>query len=156
MVVAIETLDLNDNAPELDRQYTTAMCDSSSVGQVSTRASPRSRPQSSEFCLPEPAFVPTTMGPCRSGLIQTVGAFPPQRLKKEINGGADEQPLSSFRFCFHATASGTKSKNSRSEACRRGLEVVIYQKDAKGAGDSALQVFGTLRNASEQLHCSRF
>ncbi|CAF97721.1 unnamed protein product, partial [Tetraodon nigroviridis] len=34
VVVAIETLDLNDNAPELDRQYTTAMCDSSSVGQV--------------------------------------------------------------------------------------------------------------------------
>lgn len=36
VVVAIETLDLNDNAPELDRQYTTAMCDSSSVGQVRT------------------------------------------------------------------------------------------------------------------------
>ncbi|CAG5897147.1 unnamed protein product [Menidia menidia] len=34
VLVAIETLDLNDNAPELDRQYTTAMCDSSSVGQV--------------------------------------------------------------------------------------------------------------------------
>lgn len=36
VVVAVETLDLNDNAPELDRQYTTAMCDSSSIGQVST------------------------------------------------------------------------------------------------------------------------
>ena len=35
VLVAIETLDLNDNAPELDRQYTTALCDSSSVGQVS-------------------------------------------------------------------------------------------------------------------------
>lgn len=35
VVVAVETLDLNDNAPELDRQYTTAMCDSSSIGQVS-------------------------------------------------------------------------------------------------------------------------
>ncbi|XP_053738967.1 uncharacterized protein LOC128769343 [Synchiropus splendidus] len=34
VLVAIETLDLNDNAPELDRQYTTAMCDSSGVGQV--------------------------------------------------------------------------------------------------------------------------
>ncbi|GAA6089257.1 uncharacterized protein LOC113644125 [Tachysurus ichikawai] len=34
VLVAIETLDLNDNAPELDRQYTTAMCDSTSVGQV--------------------------------------------------------------------------------------------------------------------------
>ncbi|XP_047445379.1 uncharacterized protein LOC125010662 [Mugil cephalus] len=34
VLVAVETLDLNDNAPELDRQYTTAMCDSSSVGQV--------------------------------------------------------------------------------------------------------------------------
>ncbi|XP_023277618.1 uncharacterized protein LOC111666509, partial [Seriola lalandi dorsalis] len=34
VLVAIETLDLNDNAPELDRQYTTAMCDSSSIGQV--------------------------------------------------------------------------------------------------------------------------
>ncbi|XP_070701033.1 cadherin-24 [Pempheris klunzingeri] len=34
VVVAIETLDLNDNAPELDRQYSTAMCDSSSIGQV--------------------------------------------------------------------------------------------------------------------------
>uniref|UniRef100_A0A668AZ89 Cadherin 24 n=1 Tax=Myripristis murdjan TaxID=586833 RepID=A0A668AZ89_9TELE len=34
VLVAIETLDLNDNAPELDRQYTTAMCDSSSSGQV--------------------------------------------------------------------------------------------------------------------------
>ncbi|XP_060899989.1 uncharacterized protein LOC132978725 isoform X1 [Labrus mixtus] len=34
VVVAIETLDLNDNAPELDRQYTTALCDSSSIGQV--------------------------------------------------------------------------------------------------------------------------
>uniref|UniRef100_A0A671X160 Cadherin 24, type 2b n=1 Tax=Sparus aurata TaxID=8175 RepID=A0A671X160_SPAAU len=34
VVVAVETLDLNDNAPELDRQYTTAMCDSSSIGQV--------------------------------------------------------------------------------------------------------------------------
>lgn len=34
MVVAIETLDLNDNAPELDRQYTAAMCDSSATGQV--------------------------------------------------------------------------------------------------------------------------
>lgn len=35
VLVAIETLDLNDNAPELDRQYNTAMCDSSSIGQVS-------------------------------------------------------------------------------------------------------------------------
>uniref|UniRef100_A0A8C8IYB8 Cadherin domain-containing protein n=1 Tax=Oncorhynchus tshawytscha TaxID=74940 RepID=A0A8C8IYB8_ONCTS len=34
VVVAIETLDLNDNAPELDRQYTAAMCDSSATGQV--------------------------------------------------------------------------------------------------------------------------
>ncbi|XP_045080624.1 uncharacterized protein LOC121581119 isoform X2 [Coregonus clupeaformis] len=34
VVVAIETLDLNDNAPELDRKYTTAMCDSSATGQV--------------------------------------------------------------------------------------------------------------------------
>uniref|UniRef100_A0A3P8TX50 Cadherin 24, type 2b n=1 Tax=Amphiprion percula TaxID=161767 RepID=A0A3P8TX50_AMPPE len=34
VLIAIETLDLNDNAPELDRQYTTAMCDSSSIGQV--------------------------------------------------------------------------------------------------------------------------
>ncbi|XP_042606575.1 cadherin-11-like [Cyprinus carpio] len=32
--VAIETLDLNDNAPELDRQYNTAVCDSSAAGQV--------------------------------------------------------------------------------------------------------------------------
>lgn len=37
VVVAVETLDLNDNAPELDRQYTTAMCDSSSIGQVGLR-----------------------------------------------------------------------------------------------------------------------
>lgn len=35
VVVAIETLDVNDNAPELDRQYTTALCDSAAVGQVS-------------------------------------------------------------------------------------------------------------------------
>ncbi|KAG7488319.1 hypothetical protein MATL_G00032570, partial [Megalops atlanticus] len=34
VVVAIETLDVNDNAPELDRQYTTALCDSAAVGQV--------------------------------------------------------------------------------------------------------------------------
>ncbi|CAL8277865.1 unnamed protein product [Lota lota] len=34
VLVAIETLDLNDNPPELDRQYTTAMCDSASSGQV--------------------------------------------------------------------------------------------------------------------------
>ncbi|KAK1787205.1 hypothetical protein P4O66_017065 [Electrophorus voltai] len=34
VVVAIETLDLNDNAPELDRQYSTAMCDSASIGQI--------------------------------------------------------------------------------------------------------------------------
>ncbi|XP_073705481.1 uncharacterized protein cdh24b [Garra rufa] len=34
VVVAVETLDLNDNAPELDRQYSTAMCDSASTGQV--------------------------------------------------------------------------------------------------------------------------
>ncbi|XP_056149843.1 cadherin-24 [Lampris incognitus] len=34
VLIAIETLDLNDNAPELDRQYTTAMCDSSVTGQV--------------------------------------------------------------------------------------------------------------------------
>ncbi|XP_061747486.1 uncharacterized protein LOC133545692 [Nerophis ophidion] len=34
VLVAIETLDLNDNAPELDRQYNTAMCDSSTIGQV--------------------------------------------------------------------------------------------------------------------------
>lgn len=33
-VVAIETLDQNDNAPELDRQYTTSVCDSSAPGQV--------------------------------------------------------------------------------------------------------------------------
>ncbi|KAK1879036.1 Cadherin-24, partial [Dissostichus eleginoides] len=33
VLVAIETLDLNDNAPELDRQYSTAMCDSSTIGQ---------------------------------------------------------------------------------------------------------------------------
>lgn len=34
VVVAIETLDQNDNAPELDRQYTTSVCDSISPGQV--------------------------------------------------------------------------------------------------------------------------
>ncbi|XP_041862511.1 cadherin-24-like isoform X2 [Melanotaenia boesemani] len=34
VVVAIETLDQNDNAPELDRQYKTSVCDSSSPGQV--------------------------------------------------------------------------------------------------------------------------
>ncbi|XP_077471024.1 cadherin 24, type 2b isoform X2 [Stigmatopora argus] len=34
VVIAIETLDLNDNAPELDRQYTTAICDSSTIGKV--------------------------------------------------------------------------------------------------------------------------
>ncbi|KAF6726919.1 Cadherin-24 [Oryzias melastigma] len=34
IVVAIETLDQNDNAPELDRQYTTSVCDSSAPGQV--------------------------------------------------------------------------------------------------------------------------
>nr|XP_061795404.1 cadherin-24-like [Nerophis lumbriciformis] len=34
VLVAIETLDLNDNAPELDRQYTTAICDSSTIGKV--------------------------------------------------------------------------------------------------------------------------
>ncbi|XP_073332495.1 cadherin-24 [Pagrus major] len=34
VVVAIETLDQNDNAPELDRQYTTSVCDSSGPGQV--------------------------------------------------------------------------------------------------------------------------
>ncbi|XP_026092884.1 cadherin-11-like [Carassius auratus] len=34
VAVAIETLDINDNAPELDRQYNTAVCDSSAVGQV--------------------------------------------------------------------------------------------------------------------------
>ncbi|XP_068196967.1 cadherin-24 [Antennarius striatus] len=34
VVVAVETLDLNDNAPELDRKYTTALCDSASPGQV--------------------------------------------------------------------------------------------------------------------------
>uniref|UniRef100_A0A3Q2D063 Cadherin-24-like n=2 Tax=Cyprinodon variegatus TaxID=28743 RepID=A0A3Q2D063_CYPVA len=33
-VVAIETLDQNDNAPELDRQYATSVCDSSAPGQV--------------------------------------------------------------------------------------------------------------------------
>ncbi|XP_016097889.1 cadherin-11-like [Sinocyclocheilus grahami] len=32
--VAIETLDLNDNAPELDREYNTSVCDSSAAGQV--------------------------------------------------------------------------------------------------------------------------
>ncbi|XP_049579920.1 cadherin-24 [Syngnathus scovelli] len=34
VVVAIETLDQNDNAPELDRQYTTSVCDSTTPGQV--------------------------------------------------------------------------------------------------------------------------
>ncbi|KAM3620197.1 uncharacterized protein V6R79_019566 [Siganus canaliculatus] len=34
VVVAIETLDQNDNAPELDREYTTSVCDSSAPGQV--------------------------------------------------------------------------------------------------------------------------
>uniref|UniRef100_A0A8D0CIA9 Cadherin 24 n=1 Tax=Scleropages formosus TaxID=113540 RepID=A0A8D0CIA9_SCLFO len=33
-VVAIETLDVNDNAPELDRQYSAVLCDSAAVGQV--------------------------------------------------------------------------------------------------------------------------
>ncbi|KAJ8387625.1 hypothetical protein AAFF_G00151750 [Aldrovandia affinis] len=32
--VSIETLDVNDNAPELDRQYITALCDSAAAGQV--------------------------------------------------------------------------------------------------------------------------
>ncbi|KAJ8336540.1 hypothetical protein SKAU_G00377600 [Synaphobranchus kaupii] len=32
--VAIETLDVNDNAPELDRQYTAALCDTAVAGQV--------------------------------------------------------------------------------------------------------------------------
>ncbi|XP_026160836.1 cadherin-24 isoform X2 [Mastacembelus armatus] len=34
VVVAIETLDQNDNAPELDRLYATSVCDSSTPGQV--------------------------------------------------------------------------------------------------------------------------
>ncbi|XP_076014531.1 cadherin-24 [Genypterus blacodes] len=34
VVVAIETIDQNDNAPELDRQYSTSVCDSSAPGQV--------------------------------------------------------------------------------------------------------------------------
>ncbi|XP_074525027.1 cadherin-7 [Halichoeres trimaculatus] len=34
VVVAIETMDQNDNAPELDREYTTSVCDSSAPGQV--------------------------------------------------------------------------------------------------------------------------
>ncbi|CAN9500237.1 unnamed protein product [Ophioblennius macclurei] len=34
VVVAIETLDQNDNAPELDRPYDTSVCDSSAPGQV--------------------------------------------------------------------------------------------------------------------------
>ncbi|KAG5849737.1 hypothetical protein ANANG_G00074890 [Anguilla anguilla] len=34
VAVAIETLDVNDNAPELERQYTTALCDSAAAGQV--------------------------------------------------------------------------------------------------------------------------
>ncbi|XP_054646439.1 cadherin-24-like [Dunckerocampus dactyliophorus] len=34
VVVAVETLDQNDNAPELDRQYATSVCDSSAPGQV--------------------------------------------------------------------------------------------------------------------------
>nr|XP_020488584.1 cadherin-11-like isoform X1 [Labrus bergylta] len=34
VVVAIETIDQNDNAPELDRDYTTSVCDSSAPGQV--------------------------------------------------------------------------------------------------------------------------
>ncbi|KAK7129345.1 hypothetical protein R3I94_017526 [Phoxinus phoxinus] len=34
VAVSIETLDINDNAPELDRQYNTAVCDSSAAGQV--------------------------------------------------------------------------------------------------------------------------
>ncbi|XP_061635316.1 cadherin-24 [Phyllopteryx taeniolatus] len=34
VVVAIETLDQNDNAPELDRQYSTSVCDSAAPGQV--------------------------------------------------------------------------------------------------------------------------
>ncbi|XP_063736768.1 cadherin-24-like [Eleginops maclovinus] len=34
IVVAIETLDQNDNAPELDRLYSTSVCDSSPPGQV--------------------------------------------------------------------------------------------------------------------------
>nr|XP_057928993.1 cadherin-24-like [Doryrhamphus excisus] len=34
VVVAVETLDQNDNAPELDRDYATSVCDSSAPGQV--------------------------------------------------------------------------------------------------------------------------
>lgn len=34
VVVAIETMDQNDNAPELDRVYATSVCDSSAPGQV--------------------------------------------------------------------------------------------------------------------------
>ncbi|XP_061744897.1 cadherin-24-like [Nerophis ophidion] len=34
VVVAVETLDQNDNAPELDREYRTSVCDSSAAGQV--------------------------------------------------------------------------------------------------------------------------
>lgn len=34
VVVAIETLDVNDNPPELDGPYETAVCDTSTAGQV--------------------------------------------------------------------------------------------------------------------------
>ncbi|GAA6102731.1 cadherin-11 isoform X1, partial [Tachysurus ichikawai] len=33
VVVAIETLDVNDNPPELDGPYETAVCDTSTAGQ---------------------------------------------------------------------------------------------------------------------------
>uniref|UniRef100_A0A3B4B9G2 Cadherin domain-containing protein n=1 Tax=Periophthalmus magnuspinnatus TaxID=409849 RepID=A0A3B4B9G2_9GOBI len=75
VLVAIETLDLNDNAPELDRQYTTAMCDSSKIGQVSPTASlvlvsqllPLSRSASSTLTM----YVPLVLRDGTSGLTST-------------------------------------------------------------------------------------
>ncbi|KAK7878380.1 hypothetical protein WMY93_031010 [Mugilogobius chulae] len=56
VVVAIETLDQNDNAPELDRQYSTSVCDSSAPGQVIQVLRAIDRDQEARTCLFTSAF----------------------------------------------------------------------------------------------------
>lgn len=110
VVVAIETLDLNDNAPELDRQYTTAMCDSSSVGQVSTRPP---EPLSSFSHWKSLLFVQAWDHRSSDGFRRLV-LFHRSHLKNKGKTQLTRSHCSSLRFCFHTslhicTESVTKS-----------------------------------------------
>ncbi|XP_068448884.1 cadherin-24 [Clinocottus analis] len=90
VVVAIETMDQNDNAPELDRQYSTSVCDSSAAGQVVQVLRAIDRDQGSEDAPVHFSIPPESSAALNLSIRETGGVTASLVLRSAL------EPLSGF------------------------------------------------------------